>query len=155
MNHKKSMHIFWLSLALLLVSGAAIIATAQFQAHKKAAMEQNAQLRTDEMPQADETVKNAVTPDSPTMGILQDQTDGSTQTESYLQQTNGNANAYLYELKIRNGYLEVYYYQTQQLFLNTGIPYHMLTTQQRQDLQTGKYFTDEQELYGYLESCTS
>ena len=35
MNHKKSMRIFWLSLFLLVVSGAVIIAVVQYRSHKK------------------------------------------------------------------------------------------------------------------------
>lgn len=147
MNHKKSMRIFWLSLCLLLVSGALIIAAVQFHAHKKAEKEQDA---------VQENVKaqtDAVNKPTTIVEARPNETD--TITDAFVQQTNGEAAIYLYELKIRNGYVEVYYYHTERLFLYTGIPYHMLTMEQRLDLQKGKYFQNEQDLYGYLESCTS
>ena len=71
------------------------------------------------------------------------------------QPASGNTVRYQFELKENNGYLDVYYYHTQTLFLHTGIPYSTLTMEQKQELMDGKYFLDEQALYGYLESCTS
>ncbi len=155
MNHKKSMRIFWLSLFLLLISGVIIIAAVQLRAHKKAKTGPDNVAQQETSPGKEETepdTGSATIPsapgDSPAKGQVQP-------GDQSLQQTNGGAAPYLYELKIRNGHLEVYYYHTNRLFLYTGIPYEMLTTEQRLDLQRGKYFIDEQELYGYLESCTS
>ena len=53
-----------------------------------------------------------------------------------------------------DGYLDVYHYHTENLFFHTGVPYSDMTLKQRQELENGKYFINEQELYGYLESCT-
>ncbi len=159
MNQKKSMRVFWLSLCLLLVSGAVLIAVAQSRAQKKAADTQDAVQRNingnagvsfsaDAASDADLDAQRA-------SSSAQDMPRQSTASTAQVQQTNGSAAAYVYELKVQDEYLEVYYYHTQQLFLHTGIPFYALTEEQRQDLQNGKYFRNEEELYGYLESCTS
>ena len=154
MNHKKSMRIFWLSLSLLLISGVIIIAAVQIRTHKKAGGEQDDTARqTTTAAEGSQPFAGSASIPSVTGNQTPEET-GGMQDQS-LQQTNGGAAAYMYEIRIRNGYLEVYYYHTKRLFLYTGIPYQMLTTKQRLDLQRGKYFKDEQELYGYLESCTS
>lgn len=149
MHHKKSMRIFWLSLCLLLVSGAAIIAVVQINSHKK----------------EEEKRQGVVEPEDTAVDISQDTepeeepsaaaNGGQAVTERQAQPVGGNLSEYTYELKVVGGYLEVYYYHTNQLFFHTGIPERALTQMQREKLSKGKYFKNEQELYGYLESCTS
>ena len=72
-----------------------------------------------------------------------------------VQPVSGNTTEYRFELKAKDGYLDVYHYHTDNLFFHTGIPYSALTVDQRQELEHGIYFVNEQEMYGYLESCTS
>ena len=155
MNHKKSMHIFWLSLSLLLAAGVIVLVAAQFYTHKKEEARQEALQEKNSIANAENTKATANTVYNTTVPAGLNSKDTRNITEQPVQQTNGDAADYLYELKIQNGYLEVYYYHTQRLFLNTGIPDHMLTAVQKQELQKGKYFKDEKELYGYLESCSS
>ena len=161
MNHKKSMRIFWLSLCLLLLSGAIIITVVQIKSRKDEKGQQHTEesqsqgnLQTSDtqadMPGQEENSEHAASPDTSVYERTK-----SEDTAAQTQPTLGDPVAYLYELRVKNGYLEVYYYQTEQLFFHTGIPYHVLTTNQRKQLEEGKYFHNEQELYGYLESCTS
>lgn len=160
MNYKKSMRIFWLSLCLLLISGTAIIAAVHFHADKKTEDRQDFPQKNADAPAHLETKADAETDIDASADAVQSQTQTTAgQTDQPVQesvrQTNGRTVNYLYELKVKNGYLEVYYYHTEQLFLHTGILYHVLTAEQKLDLQKGKYFQNEQDLYGYLESCTS
>ncbi len=159
MNQKKSMRVFWLSLCLLLVSGAVLIAVAQSRAQKKAADTQDAVQRNingnADVSFSADAASDAALDAQRASSSAQDMLRQSTASTAQVQQTNGSAAAYVYELKVQDEYLEVYYYHTQQLFLHTGIPFYALTEEQRQDLQNGKYFRNEEELYGYLESCTS
>ena len=158
MNHKKRMRIFWLSLCLLLVSGTVIIAVVQYRSHKREA-EADDQVQ-ENMDQGLQTEPSLET-DTLNDGLAKDQDQAAdpsrekTQTDVPTQPASGNTVRYQFELKENNGYLDVYYYHTQTLFLHTGIPYSTLTMEQKQELMDGKYFLDEQALYGYLESCTS
>ena len=158
MNHKKSMRIFWLSLCLLLVSGTVIIAVVQYRSHKREA-EADDQVQ-ENMDQGLQTEPSLET-DTLNDGLAKDEDQAAdtsrekTQTDVLTQPASGNTVRYQFELKENNGYLDVYYYHTQTLFLHTGIPYSTLTMEQKQELMDGKYFLDEQALYGYLESCTS
>lgn len=173
MNHKKSMRIFWLSLSLLLVSGTVIISVAQYRSHQKEmknlAEEKNqnqtqmGESQTDtDLDQKQKANEDMDTESSTHTGVSQN-SDMRTQQEeraqgrqeSQAQPTSGGTAQYRFELKVKNGYVDVYHYHTENLFFHTGIPYHVLTLEQRQELQNGKYFLSEQELYGYLESCTS
>ena len=151
MYHKKSMRIFWLSLCLLLVSGVAIIAVVQINSHKKEEQRQQGTIQDEDTRIDDrQETKPVQAEDSPVT-----RSDKQTVTERQVQPVGGNLSEYVYELKVVGGYLEVYYYHTKQLFFHTGIPERSLTDTQRRKLRQGKYFKDEQELYGYLESCTS
>lgn len=158
MNHKKSMRIFWLSLCLLLVSGTVIIAVVQYRSHKREAeADDQVQKNMDQGLQTEPSLETDPLND----GLAKDQDQAAdtrrekTQTDVPTQPASGNTVRYQFELKENNGYLDVYYYHTQTLFLHTGIPYNTLTVEQKQELMNGKYFLDEQALYGYLESCTS
>lgn len=158
MNHKKSMRIFWLSLCLLLVSGTVIIAVVQYRSHKRdAEADDQVQENMDQGLQTEPSLETDPLND----GLAKDQDQAAdarrekTQTDVPTQPASGNTVRYQFELKENNGYLDVYYYHTQTLFLHTGIPYNTLTVEQKQELMDGKYFLDEQALYGYLESCTS
>lgn len=151
MHHKKSMRIFWLSLCLLLVSGIAIIAVVQINSRKKEEQGQQSTIQDEDIQMdARQETKSVPTEDFPVT-----RNDKQTTTQHQAQPVGGNLSEYVYELKVVGGYLEVYYYHTKQLFFHTGIPERALTDTQRQKLREGKYFKDEQELYGYLESCTS
>lgn len=151
MYHKKSMRIFWLSLCLLLVSGVAIIAVVQINFHKKEEQRQKGAIQNeDTQMDARQETKPVQAENSPVA-----RSDKQTTAERQAQPVGGSLSEYVYELKVVGGYLEVYYYHTKQLFFHTGIPERALTDTQRQNLKQGKYFKDEQELYGYLESCTS
>lgn len=156
MNHKKSMRIFWLSLCLLLVSGTVIIAVVQYKSHKN---EKNRSYDGEDMEPAfrtrepqtgtDEYVDDAAA------SLPSDTHRDDTVVRAQIQPASGSSVQYRFELKVRDGYVDVYHYHTDNLFFHTGIPYSAMTQTQRQELLDGKYFTDEQELYGYLESCTS
>lgn len=159
MNHKKSMRIFWLSLCLLVAAGTAIIAVVQYQSHRKeisgtyGERENNEQAVSAAQPESEpETLhKGTMASAVPHPQMQLENTTKDTQT----QPVNDNAAEYRFELKVTNGYLDVYHYHTDNLFFHTGIPYSETTVKQRQELENGKYFINEQELYGYLESCTS
>lgn len=155
MHHKKSMRIFWLSLSLLLVSGVAIIAVVQINSHKKAAEKQQEAIHDEN---ASMEAEQDVQPEGVGTEAGRTAVGSSSKApanERQAQPVGRNLPEYAYELKADNGYLEVYYYHTKRLFFHTGIPEHALTSTQREELSKGKYFKDEQELYGYLESCTS
>lgn len=157
MNHKKSMRIFWLSLCLLVAAGTAIIAVVQYQSHRKETsraygeQENDGQAVSAAQPASDpdQTPKDTMASAVPQMQHASKPADTQTQP------VNGNTAEYRFELKVSNGYLDVYHYHTDNLFFHTGIPYSETTVKQRQELESGKYFINEQELYGYLESCTS
>lgn len=154
MYRKKSMRIFWLSLCLLLVSGVAIITVVQINSHKKAAKKQQ-EVVSDENTGVDagEDVQSVDVETEAKRSAAESSSQAS--AERQVQPVGGKLPDYSYELKAVNGYLEVYYYHTSQLFFHTGISERVLTEEQRQELNEGKYFKNEQELYGYLESCTS
>ncbi len=159
MNHKKSMRIFWLSLFLLVAAGTAIIAVVQYQSHRKeiskayGEQENSGQAASAAQPETEpDTVRQGTMASAVPHPNVQRE---NTAAEPKTQPVNGNAVEYRFELKVVNGYLDVYHYHTDNLFFHTGIPYSETTAQQRQELENGKYFINEQELYGYLESCTS
>lgn len=160
MNRKKSMRIFWISLCLLLVSGTAIIAVVQYRSHKKESenlyMEKETKkqvMRTGESgTDAQDSVPRSLVPRDTAKSYTRQE---DSRSDVPAKPASGSAANYKFELRAQNGYLEVYYYHTENLFLHTGIPYSVLTVEQRQELTSGKYFLNEQDLYGYLESCTS
>ncbi len=154
MYHKKSMRIFWLSLCLLLASGALIIAVVQINSHKKETERNQSVLQGADA--SDTTADAGIDAQPDQAGDAPVTLNGKQAApEQKAQPVGGSLSEYTYELKAVGGYLEVYYYHTDQLFFHTGIPERALTDAQRQTLSKGKYFKDEQELYGYLESCTS
>lgn len=158
MNHKKSMRIFWLSLCLLLISGALIIAVVQYKSHKN---EKNGSRNGQEdMEPAFRTREAQPDMDSNTDDAAAAFAQPHAQSResavrAQITTVGEDAAQYRFELKVLNGYLDVFHYHTDNLFFHTGIPYSAMTAEQRKELEEGKYFTDEQELYGYLESCTS
>lgn len=161
MNHKRSMRIFLLSFWLLLISGAVIIAVVYVKSHKngtnqdavadRAAKPQESM----QLEQKDMQTTEPVSGQQPEQNLDRNTDIQDTEADTALQQTNGRAAAYQYEMRVKNGYLEIYYYHTDELFMHTGIPFQSLTLAQKQELRSGKYFLNEEELYGYLESCTS
>lgn len=157
MNHKKSMRIFWISLCLLVVSGALIIAVVQYRSHKKEMQrsfreqQNDVQAKQQAQPQAE-----AGDGEHASSSVLNPQVkQEDTHTDTQVQPVSGNTAEYRFELKVKDGYLDVYHYHTDNLFFHTGIPYSAMTVKQRQELEQGIYFINEQEMYGYLESCTS
>lgn len=159
MNHKKSMQIFLLSLCLLAASGAFIVAALQYRSYQKElqklygkqAQDTQAARITQAETETDDTSADAAASFAAQTPGVQDESSTHTQT----QPVSGNTAEYRFELKIKDGYLDVYHFHTDNLFFHTGIPYSAITLTQRQELEQGKYFVNEQELYGYLESCTS
>ena len=156
MNHKKSMRIFWLSLCLLLTAGALIIAAARYQRHKaeingsyERQNDGQSVRMTQHTTETDDKTEDAAASFAAKPPVQRENTTADSQTVS------GTTTEYRFELKVKDGYLDVYHFHTDNLFFHTGIPYSETTLEQRQELEAGKYFVNEQELYGYLESCTS
>ncbi len=158
MNYKKSMRIFWISLGLLLAAGTVIIAAAQYRSRH---------FRAEGSYKKEEPVRQAVHPaqtqpdepreseDAAASFAAQTQLHQVQRSEGTGQKPDEHTVEYRFELKVKDGYLDVYHYHTENLFFHTGVPYSDMTLKQRQELENGKYFINEQELYGYLESCTS
>lgn len=159
MGHKKSMRVFWLSLCLLLLLGTMAIVAVQYRSYQKGQdglhgkQEQDgqeakmAQSEADSDGRADDVAASfAVQPH-----IQRENASAGTQTLP----ASGDTAEYRFELKVVGGYLDVYHFHTDNLFFHTGIPYSAMPLRQRQELEKGKCFLNEQELYGYLESCTS
>ena len=159
MNHKKSMRIFWLSLFLLVVSGAVIIAVVQYRSHKKEMQnsftQQANDVQANHLAQTQDAPAIEEEPGTAAASKPQDAKDEPQDIHTQVQPVSGNTTEYRFELKAKDGYLDVYHYHTDNLFFHTGIPYSALTVDQRQELEHGIYFVNEQEMYGYLESCTS
>ena len=157
MNHKKSMRIFWLSLCLLLISGAVIIAVVQYKSYKNE--EKDAVNGQEDMEPAFRTRDVQPAQDSPSddasAAFAAPHTESDTGVRATITTVGEHTPQYRFEIEVRNGYLDVFHYHTDNLFFHTGIPYHALTQDQRSEIEDGRYFMDEQELYGYLESCTS
>jgi len=157
MSHNKSMRIFLISLCILVVSGVLIIAVVGARAHKK------------ELQQHSVVPEGAVERTRTGQGQnarVQENSSRNTETKTdsdsaieaapqEIQQTGSTIPPYRYELREENGFLEVYEYKTDRLFMHTGISSGVLSEDQLEELHAGKYFADEKELYGYLESCTS
>lgn len=158
MNYKKSMRIFWLSLCLLLAAGALIITAAWYRWHRAEIKDSygskndgQAVRMTQRETAADDEEKDAAASFAVHPPVQRENTTADAQT----QPVSGTTREYRFELKVKDGYLDVYHFHTDNLFFHTGIPYSETTLKQRQELEAGKYFVNEQELYGYLESCTS
>lgn len=146
MHRKRSMRIFWISLSLLLLCGAIIMACVWVNTDKGQAQANvpNTSAQRQSVPSKAE---------SSDYQAMQENTVTDAQPAS--QPASGTVQPYQFEIRIAAGYLDVYYYQTDTLYLHTGIPCEMLDVSDQAQLEQGKYFKDEQELYGYLESCTS
>ncbi len=162
MNHKRSMRIFWFTLCLLLICGAAIIAAVQYRSHRNNPQGQKSHMQYGDTKVQAETGDTAAGLEigngqagSQEGWEKTPQAQKNTSSGEQVQPASGGAAAYQFELKICGGYLDVYHCHTGQLFFHTGIPCAMLTDRQCQELERGKFFQNEQELYGYLESCTS
>lgn len=153
MNDKKSMRIFWLTLCLLLAAGTVIIAAVWYRSHKNGTGHASARQQA-EQPAADSSGTDD-TQDAAVSFAVQPQI-RKVQPSGEKQPAAGTDTVeYRFELKVKDGYLDVYHYHTENLFFHTGVPYSAMSVRQRQELEQGKYFVNEQELYGYLESCTS
>lgn len=156
MNHNKSMRIFLISLMILVVSGVIIIAVVGARAQKREKQQEQEQAYQKKELQNTPSEQEPEKKLAPIKQNASDDQAGTGQSSGQkLQQTDSAIPAYQYELRAVEGYLAVYKYHTDQLFMHTGIPCSALTDRQKQDLESGKYFVSEQELYGYLESCTS
>lgn len=157
MNHKKSMRIFWISLCLLVVSGTLIIAVVQYRSHKKEMQRSFREQQNDvQAKQQAQPQTEADDGEHASSSVINSQAEREdTHTDTQVQPVSGNTAEYRFELKVKDGYLDVYHYHTDNLFFHTGIPYSAMTVKQRQELEQGIYFINEQEMYGYLESCTS
>ncbi len=159
MNYKKSMRIFWFSLCLLLAAGMFIIASVQYRSQKKlieGAYDHKERTGPSGRMSQPETTTGEDSREKAASFAVQPYTQKEqTSVDSGIPQTGQNTVEYRFELKVKNGYLDVYHFHTENLFFHTGIPYSAMTVNQRQELENGKYFVNEQELYGYLESCTS
>lgn len=158
MHYKKSMRIFWLSLCLLIAAGIIILAAIQYQSHKRL-LEGSYENNTDDgasvhTAQSDKTPKEEST-DATASFAIQSHTQQESSADVQTNDAKQHTAEYRFELKVKNGYLDVYHFHTEDLFFHTGVPYSAMTVKQRQELENGKYFINEQELYGYLESCTS
>lgn len=161
MGQKKSMRNFWLSFFLLLLIGTALIAAAQYKLQKSGTQKIAAGHQDTEGDVGREQTSTLPGTGTQHAGLdigipktpYTDQ--GGHASSAQAKPTDGAAVGYRFELRAVNGYLDVYHYGTGQLFLHTGIPCSVLTAAQCQELNDGKYFLNEQELYGYLESCTS
>ncbi|MDE7312503.1 MAG: hypothetical protein K2N87_12920 [Eubacterium sp.] len=160
MNHKKSMRIFWLSLCLLAVSGTIIIAAVQYRSQKNKI--QNSYREQENGVQANRLTQPQATQDTDedaqASAVLKPQAakeETAADPHTQVQPASGRTAEYRFELKVQDGYLDVYHYHTDNLFFHTGIPYSAMTAKQREELEQGIYFVNEQEMYGYLESCTS
>lgn len=145
MVRKKSMRIFLFTLCLLVFSGALIIGIVQLKEHEKEAEDRQALQKTqDSQTDADTDLSEAASVMRPV---------------PYARESSPRPDVaqgeYCYEIRITGGYLDVYYYGTDRLFMHTGIAESLLSEAQMEALGNGKYFKNEQELYGYLESCTS
>lgn len=158
MNDKKSMRIFWLTMCLALVFGTMMVVTAQFRSHQSLTEDSYENKETDPSavraaaPDTDETVPQDA---AASFAIQPHPQNNSSAENSRGPAVSQNPVEFRFELKVKNGYLDVYHFHTENLFFHTGIPYHAMSQRQRQELENGKYFVNEQELYGYLESCTS
>lgn len=158
MNYKKSMRVFWITFCLLAAAGIVILAAIQYQSHKRL-LKGSYNNSTDDAAsvhaaQSDTTAEEEATDAAASFAIqphMQQESSADVQTDNAGQHTA----EYRFELKVKNGYLDVYHFHTENLFFHTGVPYSAMTVKQRQELENGKYFINEQELYGYLESCTS
>lgn len=157
MNHKKSMRIFWISLCLLVVSGTLIIAVVQYRGrHAPLPSGQKSDQTNPDGETHIQTDSNTGAADhSDHTGLAKTQNEKEADSSSNVRPAAGSAQPYQFELREKDGYLDVYHYHTQQLYFHTGIPCQTLSAVQRQAVNQGKYFQNEEELYGYLESCTS
>ncbi|MCI9123032.1 MAG: hypothetical protein HFH35_02970 [Eubacterium sp.] len=157
MNDKKSMRIFWISLCLLVVSAALIIVAVQYRGRR---VPLEGGKKSDQINPAGEphiqTDSNTGAADvSDNASLAKNQNDRAADSGPPVRAAAGQAQPYQFELREKDGYLDVYHYHTQQLYFHTGIPCQTLSAIQRQAVNQGKYFQNEEELYGYLESCTS
>ena len=150
MNSKKSMHIFLVTLFLLVVSGCTIIGVL----HEKELLKNQQEMLRKEVPEEGgrENLGHAADDTS----YISQAHALSAVSKAAIRQTSGRTVSVQYEIVVENGYLNVYHFHSKELYFRTGIALDMLDESARKELQEqGKLFENEQELYGYLESCTS
>lgn len=158
MNHKKSMRIFWLAMCLALVAGCGILVTVRYHSYKNRTegSYENKETNPSSVQAAQSEAEKAKEEEAAASFAVQpEKKSHPSAADSRTEADSRHPVEYRFELKVRNGCLDVYHYHTENLFFHTGIPYHAMSLRQRQELEKGKYFVNEQELYGYLESCTS
>ncbi len=158
MNDKKSMRIFFLILGVLLAAGTVTVTAMRYWSQKsfvKGSYENQADDDASVRLSQSETAVQEEKEDAAASFAVQPQTQTEASAGSQTQDGGSNTVEYRFELKVKNGYLDVYHFHTDNLFFHTGVPYGAMTVKQRKELENGKYFVNEQELYGYLESCTS
>ena len=64
-------------------------------------------------------------------------------------------NTYYFYAKDDEGRVSIYDMKSQTLYMETGIETNMLPESLQKELESGIYFKDEMELYGFLESYYS
>lgn len=60
-----------------------------------------------------------------------------------------------YALRTKDGYLQVYILETGDFYMETSIVYRLLPEQVQAQIDAGKYFETEEELFGFLENYSS
>ena len=60
-----------------------------------------------------------------------------------------------YALRTKDGYLQVYILETGEFFMETSILYRLLPESVQMQIDHGKYFDSEEELFGFLENYSS
>lgn len=67
----------------------------------------------------------------------------------------GQADTTTYELRTKDGYLQVYIVETGEFYMETSIVYRLLPESVQAQIDHGKYFESEEELFGFLENYSS
>lgn len=60
-----------------------------------------------------------------------------------------------YALRTKDGYLQVYILETGEFFMETSILYRLLPESVQAQIDHGKHFDSEEELFGFLENYSS
>ena len=161
MDYRKGVRIFCVLVLILLSVAAILAAVSGWQRQQEKLRQHIAENGQQEAPtegEPDETEalgSTAHAKDVQPQAFAGEDPQVLSENEDKFQKTASVVEPYRFELREQNGYLEVYRYHTDQLFLQTGISCDILSKDQKQELAQGKFFQNEQELYGYLESCTS
>ena len=82
-----------------------------------------------------------------TMITEDDSTDSIISNQEYV--------TYYFYAKNDNGRVSIYDVKSQTLYMETGIEIDLLSEEMRQELESGIYFKNEEELFDFLESYSS